>query len=117
MRITSGSALGVVDLLGMSTASDGRIAAVHLDDDGQLVLRSDVSGETRATGVTLDGTWHRLRWCGTIGGAWSLAVDGVDAVTGWSPDTGIDPIGRFQIGTSQAATITVRFDDVVVITD
>ena len=114
VRLTLGSAVGAVDLLRMRSASNDKIAVVYLNNDGQLVMKSEVSGATTATGVTLDGAWHRLRWCGTIGGAWSLAVDGVDVVTGWSPSTGSDPIGRFQIGPSRAETITVRFDDVVV---
>ena len=117
VRLTSGSALGAVDLLRMRTASNGKIAVVYLDDDGRLVMKSEVSGASEATGVKLDDAWHRLRWCGTIGGTWSLDVDGAEVVSGWSPDTGNDPIGRFQIGTSRAETITVRFDDVVVVAD
>ena len=108
------SAIGAVDLLRMRDASNGKIAVLYLDSNNRLVMKSEVAGTTNVTGATLDGAWHRLRWCGTVGGPWSLAVDGVDVVSGWTPNTGSKPIARFQIGTSRAETMTVRFDDVVV---
>ena len=114
VRLTPGSAVGAVDLLRMRTASNGKIAVLYLNSKGKLVMKSEVAGTKKVTGAALDGRWRRLRWCGTVGGAWSLSVDGANVVSGWSPNTGTNPIGRFQIGTSRAETITVRFDDVVV---
>lgn len=103
-------------LLKLRTAANGAIARVSANASGQLLVRSDVSGTQRSSGVSVGSGWHLIELCGTVGTAttWSLYRDGIAIVNAWSANTGTVPVGRIDIGDSSAKTFTVNWDDVVV---
>jgi hypothetical protein len=104
-------------LIRFRTASDGPIARVFLSNRGVLSLRSDVSGSSISTGNSLPiDTWTKLELCGSVGANGSLTLyrDGALVFGPWAANTGPTPIGRVTIGTPDARTITLRFDDMIV---
>ncbi len=104
-----------VALLRLRTSTDDPIVRVYASATGVLSTRSDVSGATFSSGVTLGAGWHHLELCGAVGstGAWDLYRDGVQIVNGWVSNTGTTPIGRIQIGDTAAKSFTINWDDVV----
>ena len=66
--------------------------------------------------MTLGSGWHNVELCGTVGvsGTWDLYRDGVKIVNAWTANTGTTPVGRVEIGKTQAFTATINFDDIVV---
>ena len=104
-------------LLRFRTTGDGAIVRVSISSGRILQLRNDVSGTLVSTGVVLPtGTWTSLELCGTVGtsGSWTLYENGVQIFGPWAANTGSATIGRVTIGTPDARTMTVNFDDVVV---
>jgi hypothetical protein len=104
-------------LLRLRTAANGPIARVYaLSPSGILYVRSDASNTQIYSGVALGSGWHTVKVCGTIGasGTWDLYRDGVKIVNAWAANTGTTPVGRVEIGTSQAVTATINVDDVIV---
>jgi hypothetical protein len=103
-------------LLRLRTGANGPVARVFVNTSGTLVVRSDVSGAQRFSGVALGTGWHTIELCGTVGsaGQWSLYRDGVQIVAGWTANTGTTPVGRIEIGDTAAKTFTINFDDVIV---
>jgi Glycosyl hydrolase family 26 len=104
-------------LLRFRTASDGPIVRLYLTSSRGLSIRSDVSGASAATGVTIPtGSWSTLELCGSVGssGTWTVYRNGAAVFGPWAANTGTTPIGRVVIGTPDARTITVNLDDVVV---
>jgi chitodextrinase len=104
-------------LLRLRTAANGPIVRVYaLTPSGILYVRSDASNTQIYSGVALGTGWHSIKVCGTVGvsGTWDLFRDGVKIVNAWAANTGTTPVGRVEIGTSQAVTATINVDDVVV---
>jgi len=104
-------------LLRLRTASDGPIVRVAITSSRVLQLRSDVSGVQISSTATLPlNTWTLLELCGTPGsaGSWSLYRNGTRVIGPWTQNTGTQPVGAFNIGSTDARTMTIRFDDVVV---
>jgi chitodextrinase len=103
-----------MDLFRLRTAGGGPIAKSFVNASGTLVVRSDFSGTQQSSGVSLGSGWHNVELCGTVGASstWDLYRDGVRIVNAWSADTGTTPIGRVQIGDTNAKTWTVNFDHV-----
>jgi predicted phosphodiesterase len=97
----------------MNNASIGR---VYLTSARAIRVRGDVSGAVFSPGVTLPSGWHTLELCGRIGiaGTWQLSLDGA-TLGSWTTDNGTAPITRVQLGDDLAKTVTVNFDDVVVV--
>ena len=85
-----------------------------VNDSGVLSVRSDVSGTTRASGVSLGSGWHALEVCTTVGaaGVWDLYRDGTRIVTGWIANSGTANIGRIELGNPNPGTWTANVDDV-----
>jgi hypothetical protein len=105
-----------LDLIRLRTAANGPISKVFLDAQGRLIVRSDFASTQLTSGVILPTGWNRIELCGTVGasGTWSLYLNGLRIVNAWTANTGIDPIGRIQIGDTGAKTWTANFDDVIV---
>jgi hypothetical protein len=104
-------------LLRFRTAGDTGIVRLYLTSGRGLSVRSDVSGASASTGVSLPtGTWTTLELCGTVGssGTWTVYRNGTQVFGPWTANTGTAPIGRVVIGTPDPRTITVNVDDVVV---
>ena len=103
-----------VDLFRLRTASGGAIAKAFVNTSGVLVARSDFAGTQQSSGVALGSGWHNVELCGTVGssGTWDLYRDGVKIVNAWTADTGTTPVGRVQIGDTNAKTWTINFDHV-----
>jgi chitodextrinase len=103
-----------MDLFRLRTAGGGPIAKSFVNASGTLVVRSDFSGTQQSSGVSLGSGWHNVELCGTVGASstWDLYRDGVRIVNAWSADTGTTPIGRVQIGDTNAKTWTINFDHV-----
>ena len=103
-------------LFKLRTATNGPVARVSANASGQLLVRSDVAGTRRSSGVSVGSGWHLIELCGTVGTAttWILYRDGVTIVSSWSANTGTVPVGRVDIGDNSAKTFTVNWDDVVV---
>jgi hypothetical protein len=103
-------------LLKLRTAANGPITRVFANPGGVLYVRSDASNTQQSSGVALGSGWHAIELCGTVGasGTWDLYRDGVKIVNAWTANTGTTPVGRVDIGNTQAFTATVNFDDVVV---
>ena len=114
VRLNVSARTGSVGLWRLRTSADGPIARAFLTDTGTLSLRSDVSGVTRNSAVALGTGWHTLELCGTIGtaGTWDLYRDGVRIVNAWVANTGTGPVGRIELGNTNAGTWTVNFDDI-----
>ncbi len=105
-----------LDLLGLRTAGNGRIAKVLLSSSGNLQFKSEVASQTRGAGTTLGSGWHAIEICGTVGAGttWDLYLDGVLVIDAWSTNTGSTPVGRVQIGSNVRRSYSAAFDDVVV---
>jgi hypothetical protein len=103
-------------LLKLRTAANGPITRVFANSGGVLYVRSDASNTQQSSGVALGSGWHAIEVCGTVGASatWDLYRDGVKIVNAWTANTGTTPVGRVEIGNTQAFTATVNFDDVVV---
>jgi hypothetical protein len=104
-------------LLRFRTTADGALIRVAISSGRVLQLRNDVSGSLVSTGVVLPtGVWTGLELCGTAGtgGSWTLYENGVQIFGPWAANTGTAVIGRVTIGTPDARTMTVNFDNVVV---
>jgi hypothetical protein len=104
-------------LLRFRTTGDAPIVRVAISSGRVLQLRNDVSGTLTSTGVVLPtGVWTGLELCGTAGtsGSWTLYENGAPIFGPWAANTGSATIGRVTIGTPDARTMTVNFDDVVV---
>ena len=103
-----------VDLFRLRTATGGPIVKAFVDANGNLGIRSDVSGDQVTPGTDLETGWHNVELCGTVGtaGSWDLYRDGVKIVDAWVADTGTDPIGRIQVGDTADKTWTANFDHV-----
>ena len=103
-------------LLRLRTAANGPIVRVFVNPAGILYVRSDASNTQLWSGVALGTGWHNVEVCGTVGtsGTWDLYRDGVKIVNAWTANTGTTPVGRVDIGNTQAVTATLNFDDVVV---
>jgi hypothetical protein len=114
LNVNAAALSGSTDLFRLRTAAGGPIAKVYVTASGVLVVRSDVTSTQLSSGVALDGGWHQVELCGTVGaaGAWDLYRDGVKIVNAWVADTGTDPIGRVQVGDTAAKTWTANFDDI-----
>ena len=81
-------------------------------------MRNDQTGTLYSTGTTLPlGSWHQVGLCVDVAGAagqLQATYDG--AVVGtWASNTGATPLGRIQVGTSEASTVTFNIDDVLVV--
>ena len=106
-----------VSLLRLRTASDGAIARVFVNSARRLALRSDVTGAQLVTTATLPlGSWRSVELCGdtAAGGRLSLYLDGALVGGPWTQSLGTAPFGRVMVGDSEAKTVTVNYDDVVV---
>ena len=103
-------------LLRLRTAANGPILRVFANSNGILYVRSDASNMQLYSGVALGTGWHNIELCGTVGvsGTWDLYRDGVKRVNAWVANTGTTPVGRVDIGNTQAVTATINFDDIVV---
>jgi hypothetical protein len=112
------SSLGAnaVDLVRFRTAVGGPVVRVFASASRVLVLRSDVTGAQRSSGVALPAGWNTIELCGTVGtsGSWSLYLNGGQIVNGWTADTGTTPIGRIDVGDTASKTFAMNVDDVVV---
>ncbi len=112
------SSLGAnaVDLMRLRTATGGPIARVFASASRVLIVRSDVAGVQRTSGVALPAGWSTIELCGTVGtsSSWSLYLNGAPIVNGWTADTGTTPIGRIEVGDTAAKTFTMNVDDVIV---
>ena len=115
-RLNVTARTGSVGLWRLRTAADGPIARVWLTDTGILSIRSDVSGVTRSSAVALGTGWHLVEMCGTVGTAstWNLYRDGVQIMNAWVANTGTVPVGRIELGNTNAGTWTANFDDIQV---
>jgi hypothetical protein len=114
LHVTSASSS--VDLMRLKTAASGNIATVVRSSSGSVQFRSDVSKVTRNTGSVLPVGWNTIRLCGTVGtaGTWDLYLNGSKILGAWTANTGTTPVGRVQIGSNAAKTMTINYDDVVV---
>ena len=103
-------------LLRLRTAANGPIVRVFANPAGIMYVRSDASNMQLWSGVALGTGWHNVELCGTVGtsGTWDLYRDGVKIVNTWVANTGTTPVGRMDIGNTQAVTATINFDDIVV---
>ncbi len=104
-------------LLRFRTTADGALIRVAISSGRVLQLRNDVSGTSVSTGAVLPtGVWTGLELCGTAGtsGSWTLYENGAQIFGPWAANTGTAVIGRVTIGTPDARTMTVNFDNVVV---
>ena len=100
----------------LRTAGNGPIVRVFANSNGILYVRSDASNTQIYSGAALGSGWHDIELCGTVGvsGTWDLYRDGVKRVDAWVANTGTTPVGRVNIGNTQAVTATINFDDIVV---
>jgi alpha-tubulin suppressor-like RCC1 family protein len=117
VNLESRASTDAVVLARFLTGSGGGIMRVVVNASGVLQLRSDVAGVTRSSGVQLgSGAWVRVEACGSIGSAsaWDVYRNGVPIVTGWTVNTGPNPVAQIQLGDNSAKTFTANFDDVVV---
>ncbi len=89
---------------------------VFLNASGQLVVKSDVTNNTKNSGVALPAGWNTVELCTTVGttGTADLYLNGAKIVNGWVQDTGTTPVAKINLGESADRTFTVNFDDVVV---
>jgi hypothetical protein len=103
-------------LMRLRTASNGPILKVFVNAAGILYLRSDAGATQVYSGASLGVGWHRIEVCGTVGtsSSWDLYRDGARIVNGWTANTGTAPVGRVEIGNTQAVAVTMNVDDVVV---
>ena len=103
-------------LLKLRTAANGPIVRVFANASGVLYVKSDVSNLQFWSGSALGSGWHNIELCGTVGasGTWDLYRDGSKIVNAWTANTGTTPVGRVEIGSTQAVTATINFDDIVV---
>ncbi len=104
-------------LIRLRTAANGGIGRVFVTSGRVLQVRADVTGQSISSGVALtQGAWHTIELCGIIGasGTWELFLDGTRIVGPWGLDNGTTEIGRVLVGDSEAKTITVNMDDVIV---
>ena len=103
-------------LLKLRTAANGPIVRVFANASGVLYVKSDVSNLQIWSGAALGSGWHNVELCGTVGasGTWDLYRDGLKIVNAWTANTGTTPVGRVEIGNTQAVTATINFDDIVV---
>ncbi len=115
-RVNLTSTIGGASLLRLRTAADAPIIRTLITSGRVLSVRSDVAGVQVSTGVTLQtGTWTTIELCGTVGesGSWTLYRDGGLILGPWTANTGTVPVGRVTIGTPDARTIAVNFDDMI----
>jgi beta-propeller uncharacterized protein DUF5122 len=106
-----------LDLIRLRTAANGPISKVSLDTAGRLIVRSDFAGTQLSSLVLLPSGWNRIELCGssvTTSGTWDLYLNGLKIVNAWPANTGVDPVGRIQIGDTAAKTWTANWDDVIV---
>ena len=105
-----------LDLLRLRTGANGGINKVFLNTSGQLVVKSDVTNNTKNSGVALPSGWNTVELCTTVGttGSADLYLNGTKIVNGWVQDTGTTPVAKINLGESANRTFTVNFDDVVV---
>jgi hypothetical protein len=104
-----------LDLLRLRTGANGGINKVFLNTSGQLVVKSDVTNNTKNSGVALPSGWNTVELCTTVGttGTADLYLNGTKIVNGWVQDTGTTPVAKINLGESANRTFTVNFDDVV----
>jgi alpha-tubulin suppressor-like RCC1 family protein len=100
------------------TATGGAVARLTTTPAGLLRVRNDQTAALYGTSTTLPvGSWHQVGLCVDVAGAagqLQATYDG--AVVGtWTSNTGATPVGRIQIGTSEASTVTFNIDDVLVV--
>ena len=59
---------------------------------------------------------NKVKICGWVGatGTWDLYLNGAKILGAWAANTGTTPVGRVQIGSGAAETLTINYDDVVV---
>ena len=100
------------------TATGGALARVTLTAGGLVRVRNDETGTLYSSSASLPvGAWHRVGLCVDVAGAagqLQATYDG--AVVGtWVSNTGSAPVGRIQIGTSEASTVAFNVDDVLVV--
>ena len=95
-------------------SASGPVGRVLVNDSGVLSVRSDVSGTTRASGVSLGIGLARTRGMhdGGCRGVWDLYRDGTRIVTGWIANSGTANIGRIELGNPNPGTWTANVDDV-----
>ncbi len=100
------------------TSTGGDVARLTMTPAGMLRVRNDQTGTLYNTSTTLPvGGWHQVGLCiGVAGAAGRLQATYDGAVVGtWTSNTGATPIGRIQIGTSEASTVAFNIDDVLVV--
>ena len=105
-----------LDLFRLRTGANGGINKVFLNVSRQLVVKSDVTNNTKNSGVALPTGWNTVELCTTVGttGTADLYLNGTKIVNGWVQDTGTTPVAKINLGESANRTFTVNFDDVVV---
>ena len=106
-----------VSLLRLRTATDGAVARVFVNSARRLALRSDVTGAQLVTSATLPlSSWRSIELCADTsgGGRLSLYFDGNLVGGPWAQNLGTTPLGRIVVGDSEAKTVTVNYDDILV---
>jgi hypothetical protein len=113
-RVNITARTGSMVLSRWRTAGSGPIVRLLVNNAGILQIKSDFSGTTFSSGVSLGSGWHMLELCGAVGtaGTWNLFRDGTPIVSGLVANTGTVPIGRIEVGNPVAGTWTANFDDV-----
>jgi hypothetical protein len=110
-----------VDSLGASlvlarfkSSTGGAVGRLYLKSNGELVLRSDVTGAQAFSKVLLPlGTWSTVELCGTVGASGTLQVEvNGTSVLSWTADLGTTAVGTIQVGDDAATTATLAVDDV-----
>ena len=117
-RVNLGSiGTSTVSLLRLRTAADGAVARVFVNNARRIAMRSDVTGAQLVSTATLPlGAWRSVELCADVaaGGRLSLYVEGALVGGPWTQSLGATPFGRVLLGDSDAKTVTVNYDDVVV---
>ena len=105
-----------LDLLRLRTGSGGPIAKTYLDAQGRLLVRNDFASGQINSNVPLPAGWNHVELCGTVGssGTWDLYLNGSKIVDAWATATGVDPVGRVQIGDTASKTWSANWDDLIV---
>jgi hypothetical protein len=117
-RVRIASVGTMANLLRVRTASGAGIATLFVNASGVLEVRNEVGATTLASRVNVaDGTWHTLLLHVIVGssGLIETTLDGtlVPALSG-TQSLGTDPVGRVQIGDTQALhQFDAYFDDVL----
>jgi hypothetical protein len=97
------------------SSTGGAVGRLYLKSNGELVLRSDVTGAQAFSKVLLPlGSWNTVELCGTVGTAGTLEVkvNGTSVLGPWTTDLGTTAIGTIQVGDDAATTATLSVDDV-----